>query len=110
MVLHRPSLLTQGSMSWISCQLGAREHYAIPRALHRKGALRWLLTVCWASKKSPFGRFYPSGLSERYHPDLHAAKVVSFTASYATFEVKARVGGNDWRLIMERNRRFQKQV
>ena len=34
--------------SWICCQVGAREHYAVPRALHRAGALHALVTDAWA--------------------------------------------------------------
>src|SRR5438067_2423078 len=97
-------------MSWISCQLGAREHYAVPRALHRKQALDCLLSDFWASKESTFSLFYPRRLRERYHPDLRTAKVVSFAASHAAFEVQARRRRQDWRLIMERNCRFQKRV
>src|SRR5439155_5502454 len=97
-------------MSWISCQLGAREHYAVPRALHRKQALRCLLTDCWAPGGSPFDRFYPRRLRERYHPELRTAKVVSFTASHAIYEIEAYARRNDWRLIMERNHHFQRNV
>jgi len=31
-------------MKWVCCQLGAREHYAIPRALFRTGMLGCLVT------------------------------------------------------------------
>jgi len=36
---------------WICCQIGAREHYAVPRALHRQGMLAGLVTDWYA-----FGR------------------------------------------------------
>ena len=36
---------------WICCQLGAREHYAVPRALHQQGMLAGLITDWYA-----FGR------------------------------------------------------
>lgn len=36
---------------WIVCQLGAREHYAVPRALHRQGVLDSLVTDLWVSPK-----------------------------------------------------------
>src|ERR1041385_9208151 len=32
------------SAVWICCQLGAREHYAVPRALKRDGLLAGLIT------------------------------------------------------------------
>ena len=34
-------------MKWLCCQLGAREHYAIPRALFRSGMLGYLVTDAW---------------------------------------------------------------
>jgi len=34
-------------MKWLCCQIGAREHYAIPRALFRMGMLEYLLTDAW---------------------------------------------------------------
>ena len=36
---------------WICCQIGAREHYAVPRALHQQGMLAGLVTDWYA-----FGR------------------------------------------------------
>ncbi len=35
-------------MKWICSQIGAREHYAIPRVLHRAGKLEFLYTDLWA--------------------------------------------------------------
>ena len=37
---------------WICCQLGAREHYAIPRALSRVGILEALVTDAWVPPTS----------------------------------------------------------
>ncbi len=34
---------------WISAQIGAREHYAVPRALHSRGQLAGFYTDYWAS-------------------------------------------------------------
>jgi glycosyltransferase involved in cell wall biosynthesis len=34
-------------MSWICCQLGSREHYAVPAALHKEGRLAALLADSW---------------------------------------------------------------
>jgi len=36
-------------MSWICCQLGSREHYAVPVALHREGKLSALLADSWVT-------------------------------------------------------------
>lgn len=36
-------------MSWICCQLGSREHYAVPAALHGEGKLSALLADSWVT-------------------------------------------------------------
>ena len=46
--------MTANAMTWICCQLGAREHYAIPRALYRLGMLDYLLTDAWVPSSSLF--------------------------------------------------------
>ena len=33
--------------AWVACQIGAREHYAIPRALRRQGQLGLMITDLW---------------------------------------------------------------
>ena len=38
--------------NWFCAQLGAREHYAIPRALHAYGALDGLMTDYWAGMQT----------------------------------------------------------
>ena len=53
---------------WLCSQLGAREHYAIPRALFRQGLLDHLLTDAWVPPGSPLA--FAFGLGERFHPDL----------------------------------------
>ena len=67
-------------MKWICTQIGAREHYAIPRVLHRAGKLERLYTDFWAS--APWrllGKLTGKGsLAARRHPDLAEASVTSF--------------------------------
>lgn len=67
-------------MKWICAQIGAREHYAIPRVLYRAEKLERLYTDFWAS--APWrllgklaGR---SSLSTRYHRDLAGAAIIGF--------------------------------
>ena len=68
-------------MKWIAAQIGAREHYAIPRVLHRAGKVETLYTDLWAGTMwqamgSFLGRpIVPGG---RYHKDLADATVESF--------------------------------
>ena len=45
-------------MKWICCQLGAREHYAIPRALLPRGERDCLITDSWGF---PFRSCLPNG-------------------------------------------------
>ena len=96
---------------WICCHLGAREHYAVPRALQRRDELAALLTDAWASPGSPWTMVPGSTgkrLSERYESDLATADVRDFTASLVAHEASWRVQGiRDWPLVIERNRWFQ---
>jgi len=95
------------SSPWICCQIGAREHYAIPRAINRRGFLSELITDFWLAPGAASSTF-KNGFSDRYHSDLKNAKVQSDNFSVAAFELKSRLGGNNgWRLIHRRNARFQ---
>jgi glycosyltransferase involved in cell wall biosynthesis len=68
------------SMNWITSQIGAREHYAVPRVLHREGKLERLYTDFWAS--APWrliGKLTGKGsMSSRCHADLLEAPVTGF--------------------------------
>lgn len=51
---------------------------------------------------------FKNGFSDRYHPELHDAKVRRGNASFALFELRSRLTGrNGWTLIQRRNERFQ---
>ena len=68
---------------WIVAQIGAREHYAVPRALHRKGALRHLYTDAWCNWGQSLLRRAPDPLhsfANRYHPSIPADRVTAFTS------------------------------
>jgi len=64
---------------WICSQIGAREHYAVPRALHKSGRLSALYTDFWAGRalrralEMGDGRLKIGALrslAARYHPEL----------------------------------------
>ena len=61
-------------MPWFCAQIGAREHYAVPRALHESGRLTVLYTDFWAGPlwrrmgKSKLGAL--RSLATRYHAGL----------------------------------------
>jgi glycosyltransferase involved in cell wall biosynthesis len=83
-------------MKWICCQLGAREHYAVPRALELNGSLAEFFTDLWI-------RF-----TGRFHPSLANAQVNAPNVAALTFELKAYAArANGWKLINERNEWFQ---
>jgi hypothetical protein len=67
-------------MKWICTQIGAREHYAVPRVLHAEGKLESLYTDFWADDFWRSLGWLPGmqGLSTRHHDDLRAARVIGF--------------------------------
>jgi glycosyltransferase involved in cell wall biosynthesis len=85
--------------SWICCQLGAREHYAVPRALKLGGLLEKFITDLWIRRAG------------RFHPELASARVVAPNISALTFELKASLAReNGWNLIGRRNGWFQQHA
>ena len=100
-------------MKWLCCQLGAREHYASPRALLRVDMLGYLLTDAWVPPSSLIAKLCGrrSKLGERFHEELRDRPVKAFNSSLIMFELLARarrLGG--WEKIIARNRWFQKNV
>ncbi|HEY9698678.1 MAG TPA: glycosyltransferase family 4 protein [Trichocoleus sp.] len=99
---------------WICCQIGAREHYAIPRSLHQAGQLAYLMTDAWVSPQSAFNALPNTllrPLRDRFHPELADAPIRSFTASLLQFELMHRLQKTgDWERMIARNRWFQHQV
>jgi len=84
--------------TWICCQLGAREHYAVPRALQLGGVLDEFVTDLW---------FRP----RRFHSGLANARVIASNIPALIFELKASFAReNGWRLINRRNEWFQEHA
>ncbi len=93
---------------WLCSQLGAREHYAIPRALFQHGSLDQLLTDAWVPPGTPFAAV---GLGERFHPDLTEAPVRAWNSRLLAFELTARLKRlSGWPLIVARNHWFERKV
>ena len=92
--------------SWICCQIGAREHYAIPVSLHQGGQLRHLITDAWVppdSKLNDLPRVSAS-LRGRYRPELADANVSAFNYSLIAFELNQRLRGiAGWKRTIARN-------
>ncbi len=95
---------------WLCSQLGAREHYAIPRALFRQGSLEHLLTDGWVPPGSLLAAL-SFGRGERFHFDLAEAPVQAWNSLLLAFELAARLKRlSGWRLIIARNNWFQRRV
>jgi glycosyltransferase involved in cell wall biosynthesis len=98
-------------MKWLCCQLGAREHYAIPRALFRLSMLDQLLTDAWVPPSSFLAKLSRSRLADRFDDELRDAHVISFNSSLILFETATRTRHlTDWQTIIARNRWFQRKV
>ena len=84
---------------WICCQLGAREHYAVPRALRTGGLLETFFTDLWLRRAG------------RFHAGLAGAHVVAPNISALTFRLKVSLASeNGWKLISRRNKWFQERA
>ncbi len=99
---------------WICCQLGAREHYAIPRALYQTGQLAHLITDAWVLPQPVLNRLpipVLTNLRDRFHADLTQASVHASTGSLIRFELTQRLQKTSgWERIILRNHWFQKQA
>lgn len=95
---------------WLCCHLGAREHYAVPRALHRQQRLGQMITDAWVKPGSLLSSIpgdLPRRLSERFHHELADADVRHFTSSLMAREAVWRLQGpGGWRQLMARNQWF----
>jgi glycosyltransferase involved in cell wall biosynthesis len=99
------------STKWLCCQLGAREYYAIPRALFNLNALDWLVTDAWVPPSSVLAKICAGSLADRFHNELSDARVIAFNSSVILFEMLARARRlAEWKTIIERNRWFQRRV
>lgn len=98
------------NQSWVCCQLGAREHYAVPRALQLSGLLSEFITDLWI-RPSTLIRHWRKSLDGRFHPDLADAPVKATNLAALAFEARANASGrNGWGLIIRRNDWFQRQT
>ncbi len=94
---------------WVCCQLGAREHYAVPRALEHRGLLRELITDLWVRPDSILRAV--KSAAGRFHPGLASARVTAPNRQALAFAAQARMAGQSgWDLINKRNDWFQNSV
>lgn len=98
---------------WMCHQLGSREHYSIPRALHANDRLEGLVTDAWLPPA--WGRVAGASgfrsLAGRYHPDLSSAQVHAFTLPRLFFDLGAKIRRmGAWEAIGRRNAWFQEKA
>ena len=99
---------TPAAHRWICCQIGAREHYSVPRALQRSGVLDELITDVWATPDSWISLGNP-GIRNRFHAGLITSEVRAANLRSIFFELKSRARRrNGWEVITQRNEWFQK--
>lgn len=95
---------------WIVCQIGAREHYAVPRALQQADRLDVLFTDFWVLPGHLIGKIPAAQrLRDRFHPDLGDANVIAPNLRMLGFELEQRMSKRrGWPGTIARNRLFQK--
>lgn len=100
--------------TWVCCQLGAREHYVVPRALARQGRLSRLITDAWVPKGSLLSALpgdRSKRLRERHHNSLAGVPTTHFTTSLIAHEfLWSLKGTRGWELYSARNHWFQKSA
>ncbi len=97
-------------MHWITCQLGAREHYSIPRALYASNRLAGMFTDAWVRPENILG-ILRHRVRDRFHPDLIKASVGSANLNLMCFEAVSRtLRRSGWDAIIRRNEWFQRQA
>jgi glycosyltransferase involved in cell wall biosynthesis len=98
----------------IVCHIGAREHYAVAKTLHRAGLLAELITDLWVSPESGWSHLpgrAGAQLRGRFDQDLRTARITHFTRAALAHEMRGRAAGrSQWQSIIERNRWFQVQA
>ena len=96
--------------TWLCCQLGAREHYAVPRALQLNGLLAEFITDLWI-RPGTLLHSWKKRLTGRFHPGLAGARIAAPNLAALRFELKASlVHENGWKLISRRNEWFQRHA
>jgi glycosyltransferase involved in cell wall biosynthesis len=101
---------TSVSKPWIVCQLGAREHYSIPRALNSAGVLERLITDVWVPKSHLIGFGPWPRLRQRFHSALPPSKVRAWTWEAALRSTLLWHRLNGWNRFIAQNNWFGKKA
>ena len=104
-------------MSWAVFQIGAREHYAVARAMQR--AKQSVTLYSDVLIKPAFRRFVPNRWKTRWHAELNSMNTVGNNFSAGVFEATELIRrSSSWDCIIKRNEwfgarassAFQKQI
>jgi len=93
---NRSPVPPEDTIPWICCQLGAREHYAVPRALKRQGVPVRMLTDFWCSHRWLPRNGILSSFHSRYHPELSAKEITAFTSRLLVNRLGSRLLRRSW--------------
>lgn len=96
---------------WICCQLGAREHFSVPRAVQACGALEHLITDLWVHPDNLVYPLLPRRVRERFHAELDQARVHANNGGALALEAALRCRNvKGWDRVLRRNQWFQNWV
>lgn len=99
-----------GKLTMLCVQLGAREHYAVPRALETVGREVTLVTDLWAGNSCGGWMRRLGRGADRFHQSLRG-EVISWNRAALVWELGARLAWRrGWKLTEARNRWFQRKV
>lgn len=96
-------------MKVVCAQIGARDHYGFPLALHQAGALGALVTDFWSRCRFPPGWPVLGPLAARRHEGLEGARVMPMNLRTLGLEFSFRCAGTTgWERILRRNAFFER--
>ena len=96
-------------MKVVCAQIGARDHYGFPLALHQAGALGALVTDFWSRFRFPPGWPVLGPLAARRHEGLEGARVMPMNLRTLGLELSFRCSGTaGWERIIRRNAFFER--
>jgi len=101
---------TGNRMPWVCCQIGAREHYSIPRALDAAGLLECLITDSWLTPRHPLRLGPWKRLKQRFHSALISARVKAWPCEAAWLNAVAWRSVSGWDRIFKQNDWFGRKA
>jgi glycosyltransferase involved in cell wall biosynthesis len=97
----------RGRFRWLVSQIGARQHYGVPRGFQAKRQLRMMYTDFWCRWGAEIvgrGPRAVKAFAGRYHPHIPNSKVVSFNITSAIDYARNPPGGSIERQFLNHKR------